>query len=317
MLIFASALAAFIPMTVYLLLIWRFDKYDREPLKLVLTNYIWGAVGAIVLAIIGGLAISFFLSFVVSNPADLDYIGTIGVAPFVEEMTKGAFLLITVANRRFDNVTDGIVYGGAIGLGFGMTENFLYFISYGTDLPNFISIVIIRTLFSAVMHCISTATLGAFIGFAKFKSFTYKVVLTIAGLLSAMLIHFAWNFSISFEKTAPLGFLFIFLSVLIFIAVFIASVMGERRIIFKELSEETRFGTIPENHLLILSSSKRDKAGWIDETIRKHYIKAATTLAFRKSQLKYSRGASRVYYENDVLKYRDFITNLLNSISKV
>ena len=39
MLIILSALAAVIPMSIYLTIIWRFDRYDREPFSLLLKNY--------------------------------------------------------------------------------------------------------------------------------------------------------------------------------------------------------------------------------------------------------------------------------------
>ncbi len=130
MLYIASALAAIIPMIIYLLVIWRFDRYDREPFGLVLQNYLWGALGAIFFAIIGSSIITSGLSILIHDQTQLNHAETIFVAPFVEEITKGIFLLITFSNKKFDNITDGIVYGGAIGLGFGMTENFLYFHSF-------------------------------------------------------------------------------------------------------------------------------------------------------------------------------------------
>ena len=212
-------------------------------------------------------------------------------------------------------MTDGIVYGGAIGLGFGMTENFLYFVAYGSTLSEWLSIVIIRTLFSGVMHCVSTATFGAFLGYAKFKDRGTKVLLTFIGLCIAMFIHFAWNFSVSFESTALLGFLFMILTVIIFIIVYNVSVLGERKIIYRELLDEAKSGVIPENHLNILNSNYRNSTGWIDESIRKLYIRAATTLAFRKMQLRKSKGESRGYYEKDVEYYRNFISNLLSKQS--
>ena len=76
-------------------------------------------------------------------------------------------------------------------------------------------IVVIRTLFSAVMHCVATASFGAFLGYAKFKRTGYKFALGTVGLLVAMFIHFAWNFSVSFESTALLGFLFLGFTVII------------------------------------------------------------------------------------------------------
>ena len=232
MLVISSALAAVIPMLIYLTIIWRFDRYDREPFALLFKNYLWGALGAITLAIIGSGIMSGFFSFFIHSSTVLHRTETIIIAPFVEEITKGLFLFITVKNIKFDNMTDGIVYGGAIGLGFGMTENFLYFVAYGSTVSEWLSIVIIRTLFSAVMHCVSTATFGAFLGYAKFKKSSTKALLTFTGLCIAMFIHFAWNFSVSFESTEFLGFLFMIVTVAIFIVVYNVSVLGERKIIY-------------------------------------------------------------------------------------
>ncbi|AFH49704.1 Putative membrane protein [Ignavibacterium album JCM 16511] len=312
MLIIFSALAAIIPMTIYLILIWRFDKYDREPFGMVLANYLWGAVGAIFLALVGSIFLTTIISFFVKDDKSLGLVGAVAVAPFVEEITKGIFLLITVGSRKFDNITDGIVYGGAIGLGFGMTENFLYFVGNADNLGSWIAIIIIRTLFSAVMHCVSTATLGAFLGYSKFMSKGKRILFTLIGLAIAMFIHAGWNSSVSFQSTAPLGFLFLFITVLIFITVFVVSVARERKIIFNELSEEAANGIIPSTHLSILSSSVRELQGWVPESIRKDYIKSATTLAFRKMQARNSNGGSKIYYENDIDNYRRFISFLLS-----
>jgi len=313
MLIIFSALAAFVPMSIYLVLIWKFDRYDREPLKLVLINYLWGALGAIVLALIGSLFFTVIASFFIRDSLQLSRFGAIVVAPIIEEITKGLFLLITITNKKFDNITDGIVYGGAIGLGFGMTENFLYFVTYGESIINLMMLIIVRSLFSGVMHCVSTATLGAFLGSAKFKSSSKKIFYAFAGLFIAMLIHSIWNSSLSYDRTAPIGFLFMIVSIFIFISAYVISINGERRIIFNELKEESENGIIPEPHLVILSSPKREHKGWLDEHTRKTYIKAATTLAFRKVQLRNSNGASKIYYEMDVDNYRAFIKKLLQN----
>ncbi len=311
MLYIASALAAIIPMGIYLFIIWKFDRYDREPFGFVLQNYLWGALGAIFFAIIGSSIITFVFSLFIHDKVQLNHVETIFIAPVVEEITKGMFLVITFANKKFDNMTDGIVYGGAIGLGFGMTENFLYFIAFGTTPAAWLTIVTIRTLFSGVMHCVATATFGAFLGYAKFKNFFYKIIFPVVGLSIAMFIHFAWNFSVSFQVTTILGFAFMIFTVLIFIIVFSVAVSNERKIIYNELMEEAVEGTIPIDHLEYLNSGKRNKLGWVDESIRKLYIRAATTLAFRKMELKNSSGSSKEFYKKDVEYYRAFIHNLL------
>lgn len=313
MLIAASAFAAVIPMLTYLFIIWWVDRYNREPFGLLLKNYLWGAIGAIIFALAWSSIISALISIFIRDETYLGNIETIAIAPFVEEITKGAFLFFTIRNKKFDNITDGIVYGGAIGLGFGMTENFLYFIAYGDTLANWITIVIIRTLFSAVMHCVATATFGAFLAYPRFRKPSVKIFSTITGFLIAMLIHLAWNFSVSFESTTLLGFLFMIFTIAIFISTFSISIIQEKKIIYGELLVEAKNGLIPLAHLSILNSSKRNRLGWVDESIRKSYINAATTLAFRKMQLRNSTGYSRSYYEEDVSYYRNFIQNLLSN----
>jgi RsiW-degrading membrane proteinase PrsW (M82 family) len=308
-----SAIAASVPMFIYLFLIWRFDIYDREPFLLVLRNYLWGALGAIFFALLGSFFLSFIVSVFVEDRQTLRHIETIVIAPFVEETTKGLFLLLTISSRKFDNMTDGIVFGGAIGLGFGMTENFLYFITYQSSITLWVSMVIVRTLFSAVMHCVATATFGAFLGYAKFKNIYFKLTFPILGFGSALFIHFMWNYSITFERTELLGFVFMIVTILIFIVVFSISVQNEKKIISRELREEAENGIIPMSHLEILNSPCRNKSGWIDEKIRKLYIQAATTLVFRKMQSRNTKGYNRIYYEEDVLHYRNYIQSLLTS----
>lgn len=312
MLFIASFFAAVIPMSIYLMIIWRIDRYDREPLNLLLINFIYGAVGAIILAVIGSGLITAAAGYIIKNEQLILRFEAVVVAPIVEETTKGFFLFLMMANKKFDNITDGIVYGGAIGLGFGMTENFFYFVYYSSSFDNWLSIVIIRTLFSGVMHCVTTGTLGAFLGYAKFRSGSAKLAFPLLGLAIGMAIHSLWNLSVSFDSTAILGFLFMIFTIAVFITVFSISLLSEKKIIFTELLPETKTGLIPQEHLFILNSAKRNKLGWIDESIRKIYIKSATTLAFRKMQARNSSGVSKNYYDQDIENYRNFIRNLLS-----
>ncbi len=313
MVYFYSALAAIIPMMIYLLIIWRFDRYDREPFKLVIQNYFWGGVGAVILTLILEHFISIILSSLIINAEQLKHTETIIVAPIMEEITKGIFLFIIIANKSFDNITDGIVYGGAIGLGFGMTENFLYFITYSSNVNEWIWLIVIRTLFSAVMHCVATAAFGAFLGYAKFKNIYFKLTFLFVGLGFAIFIHMSWNFTVSFQSTAIFGFVFMFFFIIIFILTFVLSIVSEKKIIFNELIEEAERGLIPLHHLHILNSSKRNKPGWVDEGIRKLYISAATTLAFRKMQLKNCSKKNKPLYQNEVEHFRNNILTLLSN----
>ncbi len=311
---FASLIAAVVPMFVYLIVIWFLDKYEREPFWLVLLNFFWGATGAIALGIIGSIIFQIPLDDLIRVVSDdntskiMNLSGAVITAPLVEEFTKGIFLVLMSLSKKFDGGVDGAVLGGAIGLGFGMTENFMYFLSYGTTPSSWLMIVIIRTLFSAVMHCLSTATFGAFLGYAKFKPLIYKIILIPTGFFMAVFLHFSWNLSVSFEGTTIFGFLFLILYLFVTFAIFQISIYFEGRTILKELQDEASLGLIPPEHLnYIPYVSRRFRYGWCPEGVdQKSYVKTATTLALRKNQYKNTKGNLQTSYLRDIenLRYK-------------
>lgn len=309
---FASLFAAVIPMFTYLLIIWFLDRYEREPFWLLLLNFFWGATGAVLLGIIGSLIFQIPLNEVIKIVADdntgelMDLSGAVITAPLVEESTKGIFLLLMSLSKRFDGGVDGAVFGGAIGLGFGMTENFMYFLTFGTTPSSWLLLVVIRTFFSAIMHCLSTATFGAFLGYAKFKPFIFKVILIPMGFFLAVFLHFSWNLSVSFENTTIFGFIFLVLYMFVTFAIFQISVYLEGKTIFKELQDEVNLGFIPPEHLnYIPFVTRRYKYGWCPQGVdQKKYVTTATRLALRKNQYKNTRGNLQKTYLRDIENLR-------------
>jgi RsiW-degrading membrane proteinase PrsW (M82 family) len=309
----ASFFAAVLPMTLFLSVIWLIDKYEKESLRFVAMHFIWGAVGAIILGISG----SFILTFLTGLIGNTSYFGklieTIIFAPFSEELSKGFFLLYSVNTKQFDNITDGLVYGAAIGLGFGMTENFIYFIALGTNLHSWVYMVVVRSFFSGLMHCIATGTFGAFLGKAKFSNGLVKNILPFAGLVLAMFIHFMWNISVSFAGTYFYGFLFMAVLIVFFILVFRFSLLHEQRIIEHELWEESCNGLLPKSHVKILSSNLRFRKGWITEDIRKLYTRFAVRLAFSKYQFRKCNSNMKSLIAGEIEKNREAVRSLLSN----
>ncbi len=313
--LFLAGFFSVVPMIFYMVLIWLMDRYEREPFWLVSLNFLWGATGAIMFGIIGsiimGLGVSEFI-YQFANKTDANDLnniaGAVLVAPMVEESTKGAFLLLVALSRNFDGPVDGAVYGGSIGLGFGMTENFLYFLSYPTSYESLFFLIFIRTLFSALLHCCTQATFGAAIGFAKFRGWGVKLLVVPLGLFTAMFMHFTWNLTVSFESTALLGFVFMILCVLAIFTIFQLGVYHEGKMILRELTDESKNGVIPAAHLKYIPyTSRRYKRGWLQGKInQKDYVKAATRLALRKYQIrKMTQSAQKPYLrEIENLRYK-------------
>ncbi|MFH1197629.1 MAG: PrsW family intramembrane metalloprotease [bacterium] len=307
MLIFASFIAAIVPMFLYLIILWRMDRNERELFSNVLRHFLWGALGAIFFGIVFSQLLSIPFHILIQSPEGMSLAGAVIIAPFVEEIAKGAFLLKTVRNKYFDNATDGLVYGGAIGLGFGMTENFLYFITYGDTIVGWVLLVIIRSIFSAVMHCIATATFGSFLGRAKFGTPGKKYFYPLIGLGIAMFLHFLWNLTVSFPVTYLFGLLFMIAAIVTFFVMFNISVKHERKLMLVHLADEN----IPSMHKNILSTTSRNYPGWVEESIRKEYIKCTTKLAFRKEQVKFLEEGKRELYSAEIDLLRQRINALL------
>lgn len=307
MLAIASLVFALVPMLFYLWGIWLMDRYDREPVSLLLLNFAWGALGAIFFGIVFSISLSTTLG-------SSDFHDAIFIAPVVEELTKGLFLFWTVRDRRFDNITDGVVYGMAIGLGFGMTENFLYFLG-ATTAGEWVFLVIIRTLFTAVMHAMSTGVFGAFMGLTKFGPRARRVPLRLLGLALAIGMHFFWNFSVTINNPAAagLGTIFILLSVVVIVLVVQLALLAENRLLIRELTDESERGLIPPTHLQYLPfTNKRKLVGWLSPVVdRKRYVQASTRLAFRRFQSRACPDELREGYLAEVEALREEIRDLL------
>lgn len=308
----ASLLFAIVPIVLYLWAVWEMDRYDREPLGLLTLNFFWGALGAVIFALLFG---AFLLPYFGLAAFD----ETVYFAPMVEEITKGVFLLWTARSRHFDNVTDGIVYGMAIGLGFGMTENFLYFL-HATSTDEWVARVVIRTIHTAVMHAMATGIFGACVGVTKFQLVRWRWSMRLIGLLLAMTMHALWNYyayAIGPGAREELGTVLIFGSLLIILILVQISLYYENRLIIKELGEESMNGLLPAVHIeYIAFSSKRKILGWLPPSIdRKHYCQLATRLAFRKSQFQRCDASLRETYRQEIEEIRKEIRLILETES--
>lgn len=312
---------AVFPMCMFLFFVWWNDRYDREPWWMVALAFLWGAVGAVTMALVGSLLLMVPMNYVLTASAAAAA-GAVVVAPLVEEPMKALILGPIALTRHFDNMTDGFVYGAAAGLGFGMTENFLYFVGTAMEgnVATWVATVVIRTFFSAVMHSIATSIVGAAMGLAAFRGCLARLVLPVVGLGTAMGVHALWNGLLTAEEAFNTGGALFGMNLLLlpaeFLLVFLifqACLWDERRMIRRELADEAASGLIPNDHAKAVTSwLRRLFAFWVPRGVRRRaYIQALTTLAFRKSQLRRARSSQRAFYEKEVQRWRTRVQELL------
>lgn len=323
----ASFVCAGVPMFTFLAVVWWLDRYDREPVWLLVVTFLWGAFGAVGIAVVASLILQGLLSPVV---ADLEalladpwqaraVIDPVIVAPVVEEIAKALVLLFVIWHRHFDNMTDGFVYGAAAGLGFGMTENMLYFVSVSSDPEIWGSTVVIRTFYSAVMHATATAIVGAALGYARFRGLPQLVMSGTVGLGLAILVHALWNGLIALSGlTDRDGFftanliLFPIELAAVFI-VFQVCLLEESTTIRRELAEEAQAGVIPRDHPGIVASwFSRLSRRWVPQGVdRDRYLQLATSLAMRKKQVRQMGDRTPRFYLAEVGRLRRELQDLL------
>lgn len=188
-------LLAIAPSMIIMVYIYFKDKFEREPFRLLLKNFILGATVSIILTfIIGGLLTRFLP--VLDNESILDmFIKAFFVVALVEEFSK--YVIVRYAaqrNKEFDEPFDGIVYAVMVSMGFATLENVLYVYSYGFETG------VLRAFTAVPAHATFAILMGYYMGKAKFSE--NRFALNITGLLVATLFHGAYDFFL-FIKFVP------------------------------------------------------------------------------------------------------------------
>ena len=319
-----SIIAAVIPMILYLLTVWLLDWFDREPIWLLGGTFLWGGLGGVGIALILQVGISPALS-TLFEPSMVEQVSAAVIAPLTEEPGKALLLLLIYQSRHFDNASDGFVYGAAAGLGFGMTENFKYFMegALGMDPISWMMMVVVRTLCSAVMHALCTSIVGVSIGFAKQKGPVYFFGLGTVGLLVAMGIHGLWNgilvierLPISEDQRLLLDVGILAIEVFLGLCLFFGLLIAERRNIRRFLLEEVKNGTLSHDMIdKTLSLFERIQgSSWLPNVAPKRYtLNLITTLGLRLSQLEKSNGPSRKFFDREVRRIREELASIFQS----
>ena len=201
--IFLAALPTFI----LLGFIYRMDSQKKEPKRLVLKLFLFGCLSTIP-AVIAEYIVGLFEPMI--PPYLYLFFNAFIVAGLCEESIKlGTVYLFAYRRPEFDEITDGVVYTVAAGMGFAFLENIVY--SIGRD--QYIMILIIRGITSVPLHAVCSGIMGYFIGMSKFrpgKSFV------LGGLLLAVFIHGLYDYLLFIEK-AYLSLLIIPLLILSFL----------------------------------------------------------------------------------------------------
>ncbi|PZG10967.1 PrsW family intramembrane metalloprotease [Nonomuraea aridisoli] len=203
-----SALLAVAPLPVLLAAVLSLDRLEPEPKLHLAFAFAWGAGVAIVLGVALTVAGQELFLRAGYGTAAVEYIGTVVLAPVVEEALKGSALLLLLRRRmEIDGLTDGIVYASMAGLGFAAVENVGYYLlSYDQDgISAAVQVFVVRGLIDPLGHPIYTSMIGLGVAYALTHTNTARYAAIPLGYAAAVFLHGLWNGAASTGSLGVLG----------------------------------------------------------------------------------------------------------------
>jgi RsiW-degrading membrane proteinase PrsW (M82 family) len=205
-----GAAAIFLPV-IFLVAAWMLKFYRRRPFGLMASMFTWGVM-ATLFAFLINTACTLQLDMALGKTVALA-VAAVAVGPIVEETTKGTGVLILSGRRGFGGTLDGILYGFAVGMGFAVIENWLYFAVNANPveaggIAGWAYDILYRSVFCSLAHGCFTGATGGMIGHFKashrvegfaFEGFYY-------GLPIAIVLHSMFNMGSVLSQIAPTAF---------------------------------------------------------------------------------------------------------------
>ncbi|HEX6923307.1 MAG TPA: glutamic-type intramembrane protease PrsW [Bacillales bacterium] len=160
------------------------DKYEAEPVAMVLRIFIFGA-----LLVFPVMVIQYAFQFedVLQSPWARSFL----LSGLLEEFLKWFVLFYTAYQHvEFNERYDGIVYGASVSLGFATVENVFYLFAYGIHQAFF------RALLPVSSHALIGVIMGYYLGKAKFSEGRAQRRLIWLSLLVAAFFHGLYDYII-------------------------------------------------------------------------------------------------------------------------
>jgi RsiW-degrading membrane proteinase PrsW (M82 family) len=177
------------PVILIAIYIYYRDKYEKEPLGLLVFSLVLGCLVPIPVIVVES-----FLSNI--KPVIFGekykyfeaFYNSFLVAGFTEELFKFLVLFIFIwNNKNFNEKFDGIIYAVFISLGFAGVENVMYVFNYGETTGY------VRALVSVPAHALFGVTMGFYFGLAKFYVSRQKILL-LKAFIFPILLHGIFDF---------------------------------------------------------------------------------------------------------------------------
>ncbi len=208
--------AAIIPAVLLLIRIYRSDRLDKEPPRLILSLLLFGLLSTFIASLGERLGV-FLLKFLPLTDTQYALLLYFVVVAGCEEGSKYLFLKKrTWFSADFNCHYDAVLYATAVSLGFALWENLNYVFSYG------LGTALVRAVTAVPGHCCFGVFMGFWYGLAKkADNFGYpgqSLKYRLLAFAVPLLLHGAYDFiATQGGGGLTLGFL-VFVGLLFFIS---------------------------------------------------------------------------------------------------
>jgi RsiW-degrading membrane proteinase PrsW (M82 family) len=253
----------FVPMFLFAAFLYWLDRYEKEPLPLLVAVFGWGFIvaagGAFIVNTVLGIGVYLFTGSEVTTDLTTGSV----IAPLVEETLKGlaVFIVFLFFRKEFDSILDGMIYAGIVALGFAATENAFYIYDRGyaaSGWGGFWFLVFVRVILVGWQHPFYTAFTGIGFAIARMSRNTLaKFLAPLAGLTMAMLTHSFHNTLASLTQGLgglALGTFIDWTGWLVMLIFVIWMIRREGKLLPKHLQEEVAAGHITHAQLRTAAS---------------------------------------------------------------
>ncbi len=178
---------AIFPVFAIIFYVYIKDKYEKEPKRLLIYNFLLGAVVSVIITTLLYVIIDIQLPLKNHDSIFEQFIKAFFVVGLSEEFSK--YIIIRYyaqPHKEYNEPFDGIVYAVMVSMGFAATENVMYVLQGGME------VAIIRAFTAVPAHATFAILMGYFMGKAKFSK--NRIGLNLTGLFLAVLFHGAYDF---------------------------------------------------------------------------------------------------------------------------
>jgi RsiW-degrading membrane proteinase PrsW (M82 family) len=283
---------------VFLYFLHRFDRWERTPPLLAATAFVGGGVGAtFAIAIVGNSALMSIYTKLFGQAWATDWEAGL-TAPFVEETSKGAIfvLLMGLGPVVIRTVSDGLIVGAYVGLGFQILEDILYaqnsaFAEFGAHQSDAVlGTFALRAITGIPSHALYTALFAAgLICLIGTPAQPRRVLPGVLLVLSAVVIHGVWDSAAALGGEAFAALILLATTVFSIVAILAAVRYAggrERHFMHDIMAPEVTLGTITDAEFEALTGHRRQqrsafraRGAGISRHREKHILRAARDLA--------------------------------------